>query len=455
MKHPATSPTSRLLALNVLCTWHNSQIPIKAVFDRISTKNTFELRDLQLAHTLIFGVLRQQQYLDFILGIFAKHPLHKMKPRTLAALRLGIFQLLLLDRIPESAAVNETVKAFKAVRQPKWLVNFVNGVLRNVARKKNKLPTPDQATIKGQPILNHPDWLFQRWQQHFGPQKTIAICRNNNLVPGLTLRTNISRISRNELQALFAEADCQEVQPGALSPEALCLPNVGRAVTELPGYTQGYFQVQDEAAQLACYLMPRKNGGKYLDGCAGLGGKTSHLAALAPISAHITAIEPEKRRYLLLKQNLQRLGETRVTTCNMTLEQFTAETENRFDAILLDAPCSGTGVIRRQPDIRWNRRPEDLESYQKQQLQLLDTATSLLQKNGVLVYATCSIEPEENEEVIDTFLRQHPYFSIEKAGKYLPPSAGHLVSRQGYFHSTSADGLDGFFAVRLQRFFSG
>jgi 16S rRNA (cytosine967-C5)-methyltransferase len=455
MKYPATSPTSRLLALNVLCTWHNSQRPINAVFDRISSKNRFEPRDLQLANALIFGVLRQQQYLDFILGIFAKHPLHKMKPRTLAALRLGIFQLVLLDRIPESAAVNETVKAFKAVRQPKWLVNFVNGVLRNVARKKNKLPTPNQATIKGQPILNHPDWLFRRWQQHFGPEKTIAICRNNNLIPDLTLRTNRSRISRNGLQDLFAEADYLGVQPGALSPEALCLPKAGKAVSELPGYEQGYFQVQDEAAQLASYLMPMKNGGNYLDGCAGLGGKTSHLAALAPISAHITAIEPEKRRYLLLQQNLKRLGETRVKIFNITLEQFTAETKNRFDAILLDAPCSGTGVIRRQPDIRWNRRPEDLESYQKQQLQLLDTAASLLQKNGVLVYATCSIEPEENEEVIDAFLRKHPHFSIEKAGKYLPPSAGHLVSRQGYFHSTSADGIDGFFAVRLQRFFSG
>jgi len=449
MKRPSTSPSSRLLALDVLCTRHDSQTPINAVFDRIATKNSIEPQDLQLAKALIFGVLRQQQYLDFILSTFAKHPLRKMKPRTLVALRLGIFQLLLLDRIPESAAVNETVKAFKAVRQPKWLVNFVNGVLRNVARKKHKLPTPDQATIKGQPILNHPDWMVSRWLQRFGQEKTAAICKNNNLLPFLSLRTNTNRISRDELQALFAEADYQ-VQPGTFSPEALCLEISSGAITGLPGYKQGYFQIQDEAAQLASYLMPMDDGGKYLDGCAGLGGKTSHLAALAPSTAHITAIEPEKRRYHLLGENLHRLGDTQVTTCNMTLEQFSRETNNRFDGILLDAPCSGTGVIRRQPDIRWNRRPEDLENYQEQQLRLLDSATSLLQKNGVLVYASCSLEPEENEEIITAFLAKHPHFILEDAGEYLPQAATNLVSDQGYFQSTPADGLDGFFAARLR-----
>lgn len=442
--------SSRLLALDVLCAWNDSGTPINAVFDRITSTNKVEPKDLQLANAMVLGILRQQQYLDHILATFAKHPLRKMKIRTLVALRLGIFQLLLLDRIPESAAVNETILAFKAVRQPKWLVNFVNGVLRNVARKKQSLPTPAQATIKGQSIPNHPDWLVKRWQQRFGQGKTAAICKTNNQQPGLTLRTNTGNISRNQLQALLTEADYQS-HPGIFSPEALILPQARGTITELPGYEQGFFQVQDEAAQLASHLLSPQAGRKYLDGCAGLGGKTGHLATMAADTTQITAIEPDKRRYQLLLKNLNRLGHKQVLTWNMTLEQFARQNKDQFDGILLDAPCSGTGVIRRQPDIRWNRRAEDLAAYQKQQLQLLETAASLLAETGILVYATCSLEANENEEVVAAFLARHQQFTSDHAGEYLPENALQLVSKAGFFQPTPADGLDGFFAARLRR----
>ena len=450
MTPSSVAPTSRLLALNVLCRWHDVHAPISGIFDQVVGANHLDQRDLQLANALVFGVLRQQQYLDYILGRFARHPLRKMKPRTLFALRLGLFQLLLMDRIPESAAVNETVKALKAVRQPKWLVSFVHGVLRNVARKKTEQPAPESAAINGQPILNHPDWLLRRWRQRFGPEKTTMLCRCNNQPPVLTLRTNTRLIGKNELQSLFAEAGFQTLS-GKFSSEALYFPEPGGSISGLPGYDQGYFQVQDEAAQLASQLMPMGDGEKYLDACAGLGGKTSHLAALAPKTARITAVEPDKRRYRLLGENLNRLKLDRVTCCNTTLEQFAAETEERFDGILLDAPCSGTGVIRRQPDIRWNRREEELEADQQQQVHLLNTAAGLLEKNGVLVYATCSLEPEENEGVVTAFLADHSGFFVENAADYLPQQAACLVDKHGYFHPTPADGLDGFFAVRLQQ----
>ncbi len=450
MPPSSVAPTSRLLALNVLCQWHDVHAPISGTFDQVVGGIHLDPRDLQLANALVFGVLRQQQYLDYILGMFARHPLRKMKPRTLFALRIGLFQLLLMDRIPESAAVNETVNALKAVRQPKWLVSFVHGVLRNVARKKNELPAPESAAINDQPILNHPDWLLRRWQQRFGREETTRLCRCNNRPPVLTLRTNTRLIGRNELQSLLAEAGVQTL-PGKFSSEALCLPEPGGSISGLPGYDHGYFQVQDEAAQLAVLLMPMYDGGIYLDACAGLGGKTSHLAALAPETTRITAVEPDKRRYRLLGENLNRLRLDQVTCCNTTLEQFAAETKECFDGILLDAPCSGTGVIRRQPDIRWNRREEELESYHQQQVQLLKTAAGLLKKNGVLVYATCSLEPEENEEVVQAFLAGHSGFFVENGADYLPQPAACLVDKNGYFHPIPADGLDGFFAVRLQQ----
>jgi len=442
--------TSRLLALNILCRWNELHASINGIFDQVVGANHLDQRDLQLANALVFGVLRRQQYLDYILSRFARHPLRKMKPRTLFALRIGLFQLLLMDRIPKSAAVNETVNAFKAVRQPKWLVSFVHGVLRNVARKKKELPAPESAIENGLPILNHPDWLLRRWRQRFGREKTTMICRCNNQPPVLTLRANTRLIGRNKLQSLFAEAGFK-ILPGKFSSVALCLPEASGSISGLPGYDQGYFQVQDEAAQLATQLMPIGEGEQYLDACAGLGGKTSHLAALAPKTARITAVEPDKRRYRLLGENLNRLRLDRVTCCNTTLEQFAAETEERFDSILLDAPCSGTGVIRRQPDIRWNRREEELKSYHQQQVLFLNTAASLLKKYGVLVYATCSLEPEENEGVVAAFLAAHPGFFAENANDYLPQQAACLVDKHGYFHPTPADGLDGFFAVRLQQ----
>src|SRR5665647_3350257 len=186
-------------------------------------------------------------------------------------------------------------------------------------------------------------------------------------------------------------------------------------IASLPGYDQGHFQVQDEAAQLASMLvgaLPARC--RVLDGCAGLGGKTSHLAELLPPAGAIVAIEPDTRRFGFLRENLKRLGHTeQVTPVRTDLQSYAATRPLPFDAILIDAPCSGTGVIRRQPDIRWNRQPSDLALYQHTQLQLLATATFLLKPGRILVYATCSLEPEENEEVIHEFLEQHPQFAVD------------------------------------------
>jgi len=449
MPRPA-QPISRLLALDALCRLQETRIPAPLIFDRLAEKIRPGLRDTQLAKAIIFGVLRHRQYLDFIIGRFSSHPVDKMKPRTLVALRVGVYQLLLLDRVPQSAAVNETVKAFKADRQPAWLVRFVNGVLRNVARNTTTLPGPDEATVDGGPILNHPDWLMRRWEQYFGTEKTKNICRINNEPPILTIRVNRTLISRGQLSTLF-EKSGYNTTPGKFSDTALLLDRFHGNITELPGYEEGYFVVQDEAAQLASCLLRMRKDGEYLDGCAGVGGKTTHLAALLPAGGRLTAVEPEKSRYRLLGENLHRLQNTDVVTKNMTLGEFAAKSRQLYDGILLDVPCSGTGVIRRRPDIRWNRLADDLPVYQQQQLQLLDTASSLLKEDGTIIYATCSLEPEENEQVISAFLSGHPHFFVADAGAHLPPAAACLIDAQGCLHCAPDAGLDGFFAAGLRR----
>ncbi len=441
--------TARLVALEALCDFQKSVEPMTGILFRMSAKNRLDPRDDQLVRALVFGILRSRQYLDCIIDRFSSHPVTKMKPRTQEALRIGVYQLLFMDRIPPSAAVNETVQAFKAGHQPKWLVRFVNGVLRSIARERDSLPAPEHMLVNGAPVLNHPDWLVKRWVKSYGRQRTEDICRINNELPPLTLRVNTGLIQRHQFAAMLA--DSGRIEYGKFTDTALLLPDFRGEVAGLPGYEEGLFVVQDEAAQLAGCLLTMQKGGCYLDGCAGVGGKTTHLAALLPTDARLTAVEPEKRRYRLLGENLHRLRMTGVETVNMDLAGFAGTAGEKYDGILLDVPCSGTGVIRRRPDIRWNRKAGDLPGYQREQLQLLRTASSLVRKDGIIVYATCSLEAEENSEVIDAFLTEHTEFFIEDAREFLPSAAAQLVTAEGYFQPTPEQGIDGFFAARLRR----
>ncbi len=444
-------PTSRRLAVLCLCRRDRDGSVVQVHIDRIIHGSSLAGPDRQLAVLLVRGVLRQQQFLDGIIARFSSVPPAKMKPLTLMALRVGVYQLFFLDRIPASAAVNETVKVMKAEKQPRWLVNFVNGVLRTIARQRASLPGPDVAGADGTPVLNHPDWLLRRWRARYGRERTEEICRLNNREPPLVLRVNTRLISREALADRCRRAG-HEVRNGSYAPDGLVLESGAGAVAGLPGFAEGMFQVQGEAAQLATLLLaPFAAGRRYLDACAGLGGKTGHLAQLLPAEAELTAVEPDRRRFTLLGENLRRLrAGGNITLFNGGLDEFAGSGGGRFDAILVDAPCSGTGVIRRHPDIRWNRREDDLRSYQRQQACLLHTAASLLAPGGILVYATCSLEPEENQQVIDAFRKTHSGFTPADCRAFLPPAADRLITADGCFSPTPADGLDGFFAARLE-----
>ena len=443
---PPTTP--RAVAVEVLCLWATTHNSIDLLFH--AAVSPLADIDRGLVKTLIYGVLRQKEYLDHIIRRFSRHPLRKMKPRTLMTLRIGVFQLLLLNRIPESAAVNATVNTLKEAGQPTWLIGFANGILRAVARSRADLPTPEQMAAASPPVLNHPAWLLERWQACFGEEKTLDLCRCNNTEPPLSLRVNTRRISRTALHTLLTKSGII-AQKGFYSPVSLIIDSYPGGITSLPGYEQGFFQVQDEAPQMASLLVgPLPSRCRVLDGCAGLGGKTSHLAEMLPPDGNLIAVEPDGRRFGLMRENLLRLGLHEQVRCLRTdLGNFAQTRPQPFDCILIDAPCSGTGVIRRQPDIRWNRRPEDLAQYQKIQLQLLETAATLLKPDGSLVYATCSLEPEENQEVVRQFLGRMPQFIVHNSARLLPDAAHRLVDVDGFFRCTPADGLDGFFAVRL------
>lgn len=437
--------TARSLAAACLAAWSGSGRPVQAYLDLMIHESALSSEDRQLAVMLVMGALRRQAYLDMLISRFATTSLSKMKPLTLAALRIGVFQLRFLGRVPDSAAVNETVAALKQMRQPPWLLGVVNGILRNIVRQKDSLPKPEDFA----PELEHPAWLTERWRHNFGEETMRAICRVNSMEPELCLHVSGGR---EELARRLAAQGVQ-VRPGRYAPDSLLLSGWRGPVTALPGFTEGLFRVQDQAAQLACLLLgPFREQGRYLDGCAGLGGKTCALARLLPAGASLTAVEPDSRRLRLLRENLEREGATeRTAVFAARLEDFAAAKPTLFDGILIDAPCSGTGVIRRHPDIRWNRQPEDFAVQQAGQLALLQTAAELLAPGGTLVYATCSIEPEENQQVVEQFLAVRQEFRLTDCRDLLPPAAAELTDAQGCFAPLPSEEIEGFFAARLVR----
>ncbi len=445
--------TARFTAAAILCNLYQNRASVKPIFDKMVDKYALASNERNLAMQLVYGVLRHRQFLDRILEILSRTPLRKLDPFVHQALAVGLFQLFFLERIPESAAVNETVESCKVAKIPQRLHGFVNGILRQSIRQKKDLASRGHIDSSGKPILNHPEWLTERWRHHFGEKETERICRANNNEPTLVLRVNSSKIKREDYCRKL-EDEGLTCSHGIYSTEAVILPDFHGPITTIPGYAEGFFQVQDEAAQLATLLLgPFRAGGRYLDGCAGLGGKTSHLLELAKVhDLEVHAVEPEPHRLNKLRENITRLfPEGKPFIHEGNLQQFSSlHNIPAFDGILIDAPCTGTGVTGRHPDIRWNRRPEELVRYQQQQLDILAVAARLLNPKGLLVYATCSLEPEENQEVIQKFLRHHEEFFLTDCSLQLPKAAHNLVENNFFAPHPSAT-IDGFFAARMQR----
>ena len=409
---------------------------------------------------LVFGVLRQRQELDILLRTLSNVRLKKLQPFVHQSLVVGLYQLFFLENIPESAAVNEAVNSCRAANVPKRLHGFVNGILRNAIRRREELLKLLQQKMESGTLYNHPDWLVERWINNFGGEETSRICAINSLEPKLILRTNSLKISQKDLMKTLQNNDITVL--AGIAPDSIILTDYRGSISELPGYKDGFFQVQDNAAQLASLLLhPIRENGTYLDACAGLGGKTSHMIQICD-KAHATvvAVEPDQERGTKFHQNIGRLFPDRVAELHtLTLEDFTLQNNTLFDGVLVDAPCSGTGVIRRHPDIRWNRTENDLFTNHNIQFEILSKAAKTVAQNGILIYATCSLEHEENDDVIALFLQHFPEFSLTDCTEILPSSAHQYLrelqtgtqNKGNVFAPHPNEIIDGFFAARLIR----
>jgi len=404
-------------------------------------------RDRALLHETVLGVLRGKRVLDAALQQASNRPLDGLEGLVLATLRVGAYALVSLDRVPDHAAVSTAVDSIRR-RNPR-AAGFVNGVLRRVARTDpdELLARPVERSVAAwAQWTSHPDWWVERLVDRGGWESTIALLEANNRPARTTLRPNLARISSERLAASLSERGCR-TRPGRVLRDSL------RVFSGSPGdaLARGLAWVQDEASQLVTELVVAGPEMTVLDVCAAPGGKTMLLANLVGPRGCVIAADRNAGRMQRLLRNVERCGFDRVVPL---IADMTAgpPLDTRFDRILVDAPCSGTGTLRRHPEIRWRLTPEAIKLISLRQERLLERAAGLLAEGGRLVYSVCSMEPEEGERVIASFLERFPEFSPVDPAADLPASARPLVGDDHFLRTDpSRDGLDGFFAAALER----
>ena len=445
--------TPRAIAMHILM-----QVARRASFPDVLLDIYFkehpgmDSRDRALVTELVYGVLRWQGRLDWIIDQQVNINPEKIALPVRLILRLATYQLLFLDRIPEAAAVNEAVELTKA-SQPQHIVRFVNGVLRTISSKTKilKQANPEGSPEQGLAVrYSYPVWLIQRWLTELGDEETEALCTASNQIAPITIRVNTLKTTVEEVTGSLRDLGFT-VESGKLAPEAINLRSIRTDLSSLLHYQRGEFQVQDEASQLVSHLLQPQPGERILDGCAGLGAKSTHLAQLMENQGKITAVDNQGWKLTRLMENAQRLHISCIELLELDVLELSGRQES-FDRILLDAPCTGLGVLRRNPDIKWKVRPKDFYRLHLVQKEMLGKVASLLKPGGVMVYATCTFSTEENATTLAAFLREHPQFYLESARPYLPPDCGSAVNRTGSLQTwPHRHGVDGFFAARLRR----
>ncbi len=457
--------SARYRALSVLLAFQKSGDAIDEILDRMWTGEVGDPRDRAFAMELIYGVLRRQETLDWRLAPVLSKPLARLPLVIQVVLRMGAYQLLYMDRVPESAAVNESVNLAKshAAKLGRDWGGLVNAVLRALMRSPEP-PLPDLGQAPAQALslcYAVPHWLCERWVNRLGYEGAEAACKTVSTVPALTLRVNRQKTTREALLEQLGKAGIGS-RPTIVSPIGIVVEG-GQSVTALPGFREGWFYVEDEAAQLIPLVLDPQPGERILDACAAPGGKATHLADLMANRGEVVALDRQPARLKLLAENCHRLGAKIVTPFVGDARHIGALASTgpggqragslgKFDRILVDAPCSGIGVLRRHPDAKWSKDTGMFARHQVLQREILEQAGSVLRPGGVLVYSTCSTELEETEEVIDRFCRDRSAFMRESVAPWLPAAALPFVTAQGALSTLgNGVGMDGFYAARLRK----
>ncbi|MBZ0203425.1 MAG: 16S rRNA (cytosine(967)-C(5))-methyltransferase RsmB [Ignavibacteria bacterium] len=407
--------------------------------------------DKSLLNEICHGVIRWMRRLDWFLNGFYRGNWEKCTPEIKNTLRVALYQILFLNKIPDFAAVNEAVEFVKKISTQKH-ADVVNGLLRTIIRTKNDLvyPTREIDEVKYLAIMqSHPNWMIKRWIERFGFDDAAILAEANNKRPILTLRINTLKTGRNEVFKRFEERNivfrtCRYID------YFVTLRLMSKIYLD-EDFVSGKYTVQDESAGLPAVLLNPKENDVILDMCAAPGGKSTHIAQLIGNKGKIYSVDKYDAKINMMRKNAERLGITNIEFIQDDATDFQNPMlkDIKFDKILLDAPCSGLGVLSKKPEIRWKREMEDILALAILQKKLLNSAANYLKPGGVIVYSTCSTEPEENMDIVKDFIEKNPDFYIDSAAQYVNKD---LVNADGCIETFQhKHNIDGSFAARLIR----
>lgn len=445
---------ARSCAVKIICRCERTDSYLNKLLDaelRNSNLNDF---DKSLLNELAHGVIRWMRRLDWFLNGFYRGNYEKCLPEVKNALRVALYQILFLNKIPYSAAVNEAVEYVKRIHGDKH-AGVVNGLLRTIIRTLDNLVWPtreiDEVNYLGM-VQSHPNWMVKRWVNRFGFDEAEKLCEANNKRPILGLRINRLKTTNEQFEAHLSERNIQFRKSDYLD-NFYTVRTMAKIFAD-DYFKEGLFTVQDVSAGLVSHLVAPNENEVVLDICAAPGGKSSHLSELMNNKGTLISVDKYLSRVETMKRNFDRLGVINATVVhddlqNPSTDLMKEQLIGNVDKLLVDAPCSGLGVLSKKPDIKWKRTIEDISELQQIQLEILEDSIKYLKPEGVMIYSTCTTEKEENEDVLNTFLEKHPEFDIQNASSFVSQK---VVNEKGFIelfphiHST-----DGSFAVRLKR----
>jgi 16S rRNA (cytosine967-C5)-methyltransferase len=436
----------RGLAVKILNRVERSDAYLEKLLDNEMRNSELSGPDKALLYEIVHGVVRWMGRLDWVLNGFYKGQFSKAIPNLKNGLRVALYQILFLDRVPDFAAVNEAVEFVKKLQGQKP-ADLTNAILRNIIRNKNGIRYPDPGEdLPGylSAYYSHPSWMVKRYLMRFGREETEKLLMANNEKPFLTLKINSLKVAPEEFKSLLESVNLKYIH-GKYLPEFFKLLNLTN-ITAWEFYQKGYFNIQDESAGLACRLLDPGPGMRVLDLFAAPGGKSVYIASLMNDIGEIIAVDKYESRLKLVEKNIERLGFKSIKVFTGNAEEFSSEP---FDRVLADVPCSGTGTISKKPDIKWKKDLLDIKSVNDLQYKFLEKSSELVKINGILVYSTCSIEPEENFEIVKRFLITNPNFVLIDAKENFP---SELVDENGCIQTLPhIHHMDGAFAAKLKR----
>jgi 16S rRNA (cytosine967-C5)-methyltransferase len=410
---------------------------------------TFSDRDLAFITQLVYGTLERQITLDYFLKKFATFK--RVNPWIMNILRLGAYQIIYLDRVPDSAACNEAVKLCKKYGLFA-LQGFVNGILRNLSRNKDKLVLPDEKLSVSENLslqYSYPKWLIEKWIGDYGIQLTEDIVKPTDMGDAISIRVNTMKTSAADLKEILRDSGIT-VEDGYHLNEALRIINTGD-IESNPLYRNGYFTIQGESSMLDAHVVDPQPGETILDACSAPGGKAIHMAELMKGQGRVVAWDVHEHRVDLIKRNISRMGARIVQPTVNDAAILKEEYIDSFDRVLIDAPCSGFGIIHKKPDIKLKADPAALKEMARLQSRILNTCSNYVKPGGILVYSTCTINPQENEDMIKCLLEERQDFQLEDPSPFMPDSLKSAL-KDGMIQLIPSRHLtDGFFIARLRR----